>query len=196
VRLNSPTYSISLSLKQGQGHRWRISSMDSKQFRKAMAMLFVAFGKPIDTDLSDTYYLFFEKYEEQTFKQGVVKCVENDKFFPKVADLLNYMIQDEALECDIRADILRAVGKYGIYSVPSFKYQISHAIAEDIGWVTLCMMKPDELNNLIHFKYDPILSEWRNCQKEGREFLLPSMKCLLSDGRRGGFKKIGDSDGE
>jgi hypothetical protein len=154
--------------------------MDRKPFREGMAMLFTIFRQPIDTALADSYYLLLKDYSEEDFKRTVVEAGKTLKFFPSVAELIDILNGEECSEVEAKTDIIKAISRYGSYSTPKFKFQISHAIAEDIGWLNMCTMKEEELGRLIHFKYKNILEQWKRCKRDNTEFILPTLKGRLT----------------
>ena len=163
-----------------------------KEFREAMAIMYLAYHKPLDSEATDVYYRFLNKYPIDKIKKAVADIISTSKRFPTIADMLEIMVEDEAGEVEIRADIMDAIAEYGIYENPQFKYQISSAVVDDIGWQTMCKMKREDLNDMIHFRFEPILSTWRECQKKGLPFKLPRLKGIFGERGKSNFRPIGD----
>ena len=163
-----------------------------KEFREAMAILFLAYRKPLDSEATDVYYRFLKNHPMDKIKKAITDLVASAKNFPSISEILEIMVEDEASEIEIRADIFHAIAEYGIYKNPKFKYQISGAVVDDIGWQSMCGMKQDELNNMIHFRYEPILRNWRDCLKKGLPFKLPGIKGIFGERGKSEFRQIGD----
>jgi hypothetical protein len=163
--------------------------MDSKQFRETMALLFTTYRQKIDKALSDSYYLFLKEYSVKEFREAVVKIVKAEKFFPSVAMIVDYINGEECTEIEMKADIMNAITSYGYYSDPKFKYKISQAVADDIGWVAMCRMSVEDLNSQIHFRYKTVLEDWKDCKRTGREFIVSPIKGYFGESSRSGSTK-------
>ena len=163
-----------------------------KEFREIMAVMFVAYRKPLDSEATDIYYRFLKKHPMDKLKKAVADIISTSKHFPSIAEMMEIMVEDEASEMDIRADIMNAISEYGVYNNPRFKYQISGAVVDDIGWQAMCKMTREDLNDMIHYRYEPILSTWRECQKKGLPFKLPGAKGIFGEHGKSQFRQIGD----
>ena len=167
-----------------------------KEFREAMALMYLAYHKPLDSEATDIYYRFLKKHPIDKIKKAVADIISTSTRFPTIADMLEIMVEDEAGVVEIRADIMDAIAEYGIYKKPHFKYQISGAVVDDIGWATMCNMTREDLNDMIHYRFEPILSTWRDCQKKGLPFKLPGVKGIFGERGKSNFRPIGDLLGE
>ena len=164
-----------------------------KKFREAMVVLFLAFRKPLDSDVTEVYYKFLQKFSLGDVKLAIAGIITSSKHFPSISEILDAMVRDEANEMDIRADILNAVSDYGIYKTPEFKYEMSLAIVEDMGgWMATCKMPGEDLNAMIHFRYGDVLSTWRDSKRKGLPFKLPGEKAIFKHRENGKFKSIGN----
>jgi hypothetical protein len=163
-----------------------------KEFREIMAVMFLAYRKPLDSEATDIYYRFLKNNPMDKIKKAVADIVTTSRHFPSIAEIMEAMVEDEASEVEIRADILNAISEYGIYNNPRFKYQISGAVADDLGWQAMCKMERKDLNDMIHFRYDSILQTWRECQKKGLPFKLPGVKGIFGEHGKSKFRPIGD----
>ena len=163
-----------------------------KEFREAMVVMFLAYRQPLDSETTDIYYKFLKKHPIDKIKKAITDLISTSKHFPSISEMMEIMVEDEASEVEIRADILKAISDYGIYKNPKFKYQISGAVADDIGWQAMCKMRREDLNDIIHYRFEPILSNWRECQKKGLPFKLPGVKGILGERGKGQFRQIGD----
>ena len=164
--------------------------MDKVEFRKIMALLFTTYRQKIDKVLSDSYYLFLKDYSVEEFRMAVVKIVKSENFFPSVAMIVDTINGEECTEVEMKADIKNALTSYAYYNDPKFKYKISQAVADDIGWVTMCRMNLEDLNSQIHFRYKTVLSDWKDCKRTGREFIVSDIKGHFGESKRGGSKQI------
>ena len=163
-----------------------------KEFREAMVVMFLAYRQPLDSEITDIYYRFLKKHPIDKIKKAIADLISTSKHFPSISEMMEIMVEDEASEVEIRADIFNAISEYGIYKNPKFKYQISYAVTDDLGWQSMCKMKRDELNDIIHFRYTPILETWRECQKKGLPFKLPGAKGIFGERGKSQFRQIGD----
>ena len=150
--------------------------MDRKKFREIMALLFTTFRQSIDPQLADSYYFFLKEYSLEDVRKAVVSLIKTEKFFPSVSQIIGEIVGEECSEMEMKQDVIDAIQTYGSYKSPQFKYQISHAIADDIGWMNMCNMREKELGDLLHFKYKNVSEEWKKCKQLGEEFILPAVK--------------------
>lgn len=168
------------------------ANKERKEFREAMAVLFIAYRKPLDSEATNVYFKFLKGKPIDKLKAAIAGIISTSKHFPTIAEILEFMLEDEASEVEVRADILNAISEYGIYKKPKFKYEISHAMVDDLGWQTLCTYQRKDLDALIHFRYEPILSSWRNCKNKGLPFKLSGVKGIFEGRGNDQFKQIGD----
>jgi len=163
--------------------------MNKSQFRSEMARFKAGFpGTKLTGSTMDLYWDYFKDVDSDKFKKVVVDIIGKEEFFPKVSTILKYLnkglIADIPNLLDVINDFNRAVVECGVYNNPVFKYPITHAIVEAIGWKEMCNSTQDSNNKTFTFRYDETRQAYEDCLVSGRKFPINKIKGL--------FETIGD----
>jgi|TARA_R100001530_G_scaffold1609_1_gene2895 hypothetical protein len=165
-----------------------------KEFAPVIAVLFIAFNIKPERETVAVWYDALKDIPIEILKSGTERMIAQHEGYLYIATLRKFCGTEIEVppESVILADIRRAVSSYGIYENPSFEHQISHAVAEDIGWVPLCNSLEEELGDKVHWKYKAIAEEFMNCVKTGEEFRLSELKGLFELQGRGEAGKLSE----
>ncbi len=147
--------------------------MQHHDFAEMIGVLLSAYGKQVDEKRIKVYYEYLSDIPTDTLKNAVNTAVRTEEFFPSIATLRRIAVEnlnDVPSEAEVMADLRQTISKYGIYESPKFQHDITHAIAEEIGWNTICNMNENKLSDTIHFRYKPIAHQYKQAKIDGREF--------------------------
>jgi len=158
--------------------------MRQEAFKANYVKLCVAYQKETGKATMRLYWGAFKHLSEQMFTDAVDKAIGTCEFFPTVAKLnmiLEEYIRDIPTEEDVLNDLKKALIDYGIYSSPVFTYPVSHAIAEAVGWKTLCNSTPESFNNMVHYRYGSVVNEYKNSLRDNKPFPINRIKGLFEE---------------
>jgi hypothetical protein len=160
--------------------------MDKNVFIKGFKKLSITFGHEFNKDRGEVYFEILHPMPNDKFLASVDEICQTGKFFPKPVEILKATFENIP-EHTIKQDILDAVGNYGTYRTPKFKYKLSEMIAADIGWVNLCMTSLDDINDKIHWGYMSASKEYETAMTTGSHISIESggLKGLHDGGGRG-----------
>jgi len=160
--------------------------MDKAQFRADMARLKAGFpSTKLTSSTMSLYWDYFKDIDSDKFKKIVVEILAKEEFFPKIATIRKYLskglIAGIPTLLDVINDFRHAVLEHGIYESPVFKYPITHAVVEAIGWKQMCQATMDENSKTFTFRYEETRNLYETCLIEGREFPINTIKGIFAE---------------
>jgi hypothetical protein len=135
---------------------------DGIMFKNYMTTLGELFNKDLSDTLKDMYWEALKPYSDEDCEEAFKKSVSLCKFFPKPADLIEFMGNESAGDKAVLAwvEVDKAVRTIGNYSSVKFSDPVIHSVIQALGgWSELSMC-----SNL----------EWKWKKKEF-EVLYPTM---------------------
>ncbi len=118
---------------------------DKKQFGEMVGLMAVAFDKAISKPLLEIYFKILEKYEVEQVKNAIEKAMEQLKWFPKPAEIIEFIgggpnkLEDFA---QVQADlVINTIRKIGSYQSVEFKDPVTTAVIQQSfgGWIKMCL---------------------------------------------------------
>ena len=145
--------------------------MNKNTFLKSMSVLESAFKEKMSKGAINIYWSRLKNYDDKTFKEAVIRCVDESDYFPRVHTLKKLIegTTEEEAELALKC-LLDKIDDEGYYNSISFpKYPAIGLIVERCGgWARVCDMTVIELE---WFKKDfirlyPIMKKWGDYPKE------------------------------
>lgn len=143
--------------------------MNKNTFLKSMNILESAFKEKMSKNAINIYWLRMKDYNDKEFKEAIIRCVDELKYFPRVAnirDILDGTNEDETeLAWDYLIKIMEEKGYYQSVSFP--KYPAIGAVIENIAgdWCKFIEMLTDDEEKWIRklfIKIYPIMKRRSN----------------------------------
>lgn len=157
--------------------------MNKEIFKQEIQKLSMAYDTEVKEGTLVIYWQWFKTIKPEAFIQAVDRCILLEQFFPKIATINRYLnqslIDSIPTELDVHNDLKRAILKYGRYESPVFKYPITQAIVEAVGWFVMCDSTPDQNNKSVTFKYPAVRDQYKQCLLDGRKFPINRIKGLF-----------------
>jgi len=146
-----------------------------------MGVLLSAYGKVADTKTIEVYYKFLNDIDKNILEKAFQTAIKTERFFPSIATLRRIALDEiDAVpsESDVIIDMRNAIQDFGIYENPQFKYKITQALAEELGWETICNSPVEKLNETLHFRYKSIAEHYKKTLQKGEAFNVPQIEGL------------------
>jgi len=147
--------------------------MQRHEYAEMIGVLLAAYGKQIDENTVNVYFEYLKDIPTGTLKNAVNTAIRTEEFFPSVATLRRIAVENQnnvPTEAEVMADLRQAIKEYGIYESPKFLNDVTHAIAEEVGWNAICNMDEIRMQETIHFRYKPVANQYKHAKIDGSEF--------------------------
>lgn len=121
--------------------------MQRETFLKSINILESAFGEKIDKKRIEIYGERLKNYSDEDMKRAVGRCIDELKFFPKLAEIIEAIEGNTEDEAELAwISLLEKIENEGHYQSVSFpNYPAIGAIIEAFGgWLKICDMKYEE----------------------------------------------------
>ena len=149
----------------------------------------VAYRQDSEVGTMKIYWEFFKSFDVSDFEKAVKSSIATSEFFPTVAKIFKALEQITNIvptEADVINDLKVAMVRYGtqpqyMTESPKFKYPMSNALAEEIGWQSMGDMREEEFQKSVHFRYSAVADHYRNCLYSGQEFPINRIKGKFAD---------------
>ena len=121
-----------------------MESKDKKRFGEMMGLMAITFDKQISKPLLDVYFKILQKYTIGKVEIAINKAMEQLRWFPKPAELIELgsggpgKLEDIA---QVQADIvIGAIHKNGAYRSMIFTDPVTTAVIQNCfgGWIKMC----------------------------------------------------------
>lgn len=164
--------------------------MKKSEFQTMMSMVLAAYpNAKIPKPTVKVYWLRFQGVDSEAFYRATQEAIGESEYFPTIARINKFLPkppeQEIPSEAEVMCDLYNAIRKYGFYESPRFKFPITNAVAEELGWENICNMEAEKLPDAVHFRYKPIAAHYEKCLQTGEDFPINRMKGLFE--RRNGL---------
>ena len=120
--------------------------MNIEEFTLVFTYLSKAYNKEIDKSQLKIWYDFFKTYPIDQFKGAIVQCINENKYFPSIAEVKNYIVKQNNLQINLKADeewekvreVAREIGRYREEEALSYLEPITRNIVRRIGFQDIC----------------------------------------------------------
>jgi hypothetical protein len=120
--------------------------MTESEFSFMYSFLCEAYNKEINENQMLVWYDFFKEYDQLTFKNAIVQCINESKFFPTIADIKQKLVKQTSLEAGLKADeeydkVIEAIRQYGYMreeEALNSLNPLTRNIVRRIGYQELC----------------------------------------------------------
>ena len=163
--------------------------MTEAEFKTQWSLLCVAYRQDSNVSTMKLYWQYFKSFDDNDFKRCIQSTIATSEFFPSVATLmtaLEHITNIVPTEADVILDYMNTMHRYGTVHMnksPEFKYPVTHALAEELGWFESGRMKEEELKKSIHFRYPMVIEHYRKCIYSGTDFPLNRIKGRFSESK-------------
>lgn len=114
--------------------------MNKNTFLKSMSILELAFKEKMSKGAINIYWSRMKDYSDKEFKEAIIRCVDELKYFPRVANLKDILDGTNADEAELAyLEFRKKLDDEGSYlSVSFLKYPAIGAVVEALGgWIRI-----------------------------------------------------------
>jgi hypothetical protein len=130
--------------------------MTENEFSFCYSYLCEAYNKDINENQMLIWYDFFRDYDVNTFKQAVIQAINENKYFPSIAEVKNCIVKQNNPQINLKADeewekvreVARSIGRYEEERALSMLEPITRNIVRRIGYQDICNADEYSRNNL------------------------------------------------
>lgn len=130
--------------------------MTESEFSFCYSYLCEAYNKDINENQMLIWYDFFRDYDVNTFKQAVIQAINENKYFPAIADIKNYIVKQDNSQVNLKADeewekvrqAASSIGRYREEEALLTLEPITRNIVRRIGYQDICNADEYSRNNL------------------------------------------------
>jgi len=161
--------------------RW---NLNKTHFKAEYSKLVIAYSKEVPTPLMQIYWQGFKGLSDADFTHIVDCAISTCEFFPTVAKLNEVMELNLELiptESDVMNDMWSAIKNSGAYESPEFKYPVTNALAEELGWKNICNSTDSQVVDMVHFRYKGIANNYSNSVRTGKGFAVNKIKGIFEE---------------
>lgn len=120
--------------------------MTESEFSFMYSFLCEAYNKEINENQMLVWYDFFKEYDQLSFKNAIVQCINESKFFPTIADIKQKLVKQTSLEAGLKADeeydkVIETIRQYGYMreeEALNSLNPLTRNIVRRIGYQELC----------------------------------------------------------